>query len=252
MVCAMKPLALAILISACIQAQPLQSLLLPEARHISGVVVDAQGKPVADASLDHTNDNRHAYQTDAAGRFQLDTRAPAVVIRKPGYQSALVRTQGPDELRITLQQSDRPRAFPTCSNTGRYLGMEGWGARFQFPQVPGVKAGPQVKDIDYGARNYYVGRARGSKGIVQGSGPLWSFGIPLDQDVWRSVAFEEIVFDDDGLTIIDTRGQFASGKRWRQLGKFAETAAYSDVDEATAKTLDRFLDGACLKPAPPQ
>ena len=60
------------------------------------------------------------------------------------------------------------------------------------------------------------------------------------------------MFDDDGLPIIDARGQSPGGKRWRQLGKFAESASYSDVDEATAKILDRFLDGACLKPNPPQ
>ena len=34
-----------------------------------------------------------------------------------------------------------------------------------------------------------------------------------------------------------------NGERWRSLGKFGESASYSDVDEATAKILDNFLEG---------
>jgi hypothetical protein len=84
---------------------------------------------------------------------------------------------------------------------------------------------------------------------MHGSGPLWSFGTPSDLDVWRSVSYEEATFDSGRLTIIDARGQFPNGDRWRHLGMFGESASYSDVDEVTAKILDQFLDGACLKAA---
>ena len=90
----------------------------------------------------------------------------------------------------------------------------------------------------------------GVKGIRHGSGPNWSFGTPSDTDVWASVTYEETTFDFTSQTIIDARGQFSNGKRWRYLGTFGESASYADVDGPTAKILDQFLDGACLKSPP--
>jgi hypothetical protein len=79
---------------------------------------------------------------------------------------------------------------------------------------------------------------------------MWDFGTPLDQWVWRSLKYDEVTYSNGSLTITNARGQFSNGNWWHYLGKFGESAAYSDVDEPTAKTLDQFLDGACLKPAP--
>jgi len=239
-----------ILVMVCIQAQTFQDLLLPQARHITGIVVDPEGKPVVEARIDHTNDRLQAHQTDSEGRFEVDTRAPILVVRKAGFRSELVRMQDATESRVTLQKLNENRLFPTCSNTGQYDGIDGWGAGFQFPRTSGVKASRQGRDIDYGARNYYVATKQGPKGIMHGSGPLWSFGTPSDLDVWRSVKYEEVTYDVGGLTIIDARGQLPNGSRWRNLGKFGESASYSDMDEATARILDRFLDGACLKSRP--
>jgi len=239
-----------IFVMVCIQAQTFQNVLLPQARHINGVVIDAGGKPVVDARIDHTDDRRQAHQTDSVGRFEVDTRAPVLVVRKAGFQSELVRTQGATESRITLQRLTESRRFPTCSNTGQYDGIDGWGASFQFLRNSGVKASRQSSDIDYGARNYYVETKEGPKGIRHGSGPMWSFGTPLDQDVWRSVKYEEATYDAGDVMIIDARGQLSNGNRWRNLSKFGESASYFNLDEATAKVLDQFLDGACLKSAP--
>ncbi len=85
---------------------------------------------------------------------------------------------------------------------------------------------------------------------MHGSGPLWSFGTPSDRDVWGSAKYEEVTYDVGGLTVIDARGQLPNGNRWRYLGKFGESASYSGIDGATAKILDQFLDGACLKSTP--
>jgi hypothetical protein len=196
-----------LLMVACMQAQTLQDLLLPQARHIAGVVVDPEGKPVVEARVDHSNDRRQAHQTDPEGRFELDTRAPILVVRKAGFRSELVRTQDGTEVRVTLQKLSE--VFPTCSNTGQYAGIDGWGASLRFPRTSGVKASRQGRDIDYGARSYYVDTKQGHKGIMHGSGPLWSFGTPRDQDVWRSVKYEEVTFDVGGRTIIDARGLIA-------------------------------------------
>jgi hypothetical protein len=236
-----------ILVMPCVRAQPFQDLLLRQSAHIAGVVVDPEGKPIVKASIDHSNDQK-THRTDSEGRFELDTMAPTLVVRKAGFRSEMVRTQEAAEIRVTLQKRAEPQQLPTCSGTGRYYGIDGWGASFYFPKTSGIKASGQGQDSDYGARSYYIETGQGRKGIGHGSGPMWSFGMPLDQHVWRSVKYEEATYDVGGLTIIDARGQLANGNRWRSLVKFGETASYSDVDEATAKILDRFLDGACLKP----
>ena len=158
-----------------------------------------------------------------------------------------MHTQDAKDLRITLRKFDEERLFPTCSKTRPYIGIDGWGATLQFQQVNDVKASRQGQDLDYGARSYYIETKAGPKGIRHGSGPLWSFGMPSDQDIWRSVKYEEATYDFGGLTITDARGELSNGQWWRFLGKFGESASYSDVDEATAKILDGFLDTACSK-----
>jgi hypothetical protein len=231
----------------CTQAQ---GLLLPQARRITGVVHDPEGKPVVEAHIDQTDDPFHAYHTDSEGRFELDTSSPILVIRKAGFRSELVRTQDTTEVRVILQKLSGNRIFPTCSNTGKKLGIKSWGASFEFPKMPGVKATRQGQDIDYGERKYYVKTKQGPRAIMHGSGPSWSFGTPLNQEVWQSVKYEEVVYDAGGLMIIDARGQLPSGKWWRSISKFGESASYSKIDQETAKILDQFLDGACLKSTP--
>src|SRR2546423_12517525 len=93
------------------KAQKFQDLLLPQERHIIGVVVDSEGKPVVEARIDHSNDNRQVHQTDSEGRFELNTRAPVIVVRKSGFNSSLVRTQDAAEVRVTLQKSTQNRIF---------------------------------------------------------------------------------------------------------------------------------------------
>ncbi len=247
-----KAIAGVILAVAFIHAQALKDLLLPQTRHIVGMVVDTQGNPVVEAHIDHTNDRRHAYQTNSSGRFELDTRAPTLVIRKAGFRSEFVRTQDENGLRITLQKLDNTPHFPTCLENGSYDGLKEWGGAFQFLRISDVKASPERHDVDYGIRSYYVETKSGPKGIRHGSGYMWDFGMPQDSDVWRSVKYAEIGYDFRDRTIIDARGQMANGRWWRYLGALGESASYSDVGEVDAKKLDRFLDGACWKPRPPR
>jgi len=141
------------------------------------------------------------------------------------------------------------RNFPECSTGRGYFGIDGRDARFLFPRIAGLKATSQDRDIDYGVRFYYLQTDHGRQGIQHGAGPLWSFGRPLDSDVGKSVKYEETVYDAGGQTITDARGEFSNGKYWRSLGKFGESAGYADADEATAKLLDKVLDGACIKAA---
>jgi len=228
-------------------------LLLAQARHVSAVVVDPEGKPVAEAWIDHAGFGTRgprAPRTDSEGRFALDTRAPVVVIRKAGFRSEVLRTPDASEVRITLQKAVGVRALQVCSYCKTCEGLEGWGAWFFFPMTPEVTAGPQGADIDYGARGYYTDTQQGRKAIRHGAGPLWSDGMPFDEDVWRSVEYRETSFEFRGVTIIDARGKLPNGKCWRCLGRPGESADYRDVDEATARILDRVLDGVCLTSGP--
>jgi hypothetical protein len=243
----MRKVALFLIFAGCLPGQKWQDLLLPQAQHILGIVGDEDGKPVLEARVDHAEFVRpQLHQTDSQGKFELTTQAPALVIRKAGFESAFVLTNRVTEIRITLRTA-HSGVFPTCSSSGTYEGIEGWGASFQFPRTAGVKASTQGRDIDYGAREYYVNTQQGRKAIRHGSGPMWSFGIPTSIDVWKSAEYREVAYSAGRQSIVDAHGKQTDGNRWRYLGKFGESASYSDVDEATAKILDQFLDGACLK-----
>jgi hypothetical protein len=233
--------------AASLSAQAYADLLLPNFRHIEGLVVDPEGNPIVEAGIDHSGDTRRAHLTDSEGKFQLDTRAPALVVRKAGFRSELLRAQGAGSIRVTLQRLNRGAALPSCSKKERYVGIDGWGSSFQFPIIPGVKAAKQGHDIDYGARNYYLETKSGPRGIKHGSGPMWGFGTPMDREVWRSVTYEETSYESARIAIIDARGKLPNGNWWRSLGQFGESAAYYDVDENSAHILDQMLDGACLK-----
>jgi hypothetical protein len=215
------------------------------------VVVDSEGNPVANAGIDHSN-RRELHQTDSNGRFELDTRAPILVVRKVGFRSEAVRTQSGPEVRVVLRKLSQGRTLPICSNTRKYEDIKGWTSSLRFPRISGVKVSRQGRDVDYGFRNYYIESKRGHKGIMHGSGPMWGSGIPVDSDVWQSVKYEEDVFEAGGMTVFDGRGQMANGDHWRSLGKVFESASYRDVDEETAKTLDKVLDGTCFEPATPK
>jgi type I restriction enzyme S subunit len=59
--------------------------MLPNVKHITGVVLDEEEKPLAEARIDHAADPRLIHTTDSEGRFVIDTKAPIIVVRKAGY-----------------------------------------------------------------------------------------------------------------------------------------------------------------------
>jgi hypothetical protein len=72
---------------------------------ISGVVVDIDGKPVRGARIDHGGRSLTGFgpSTGEDGRFTLRTGAPAVVVRKPGYQGYRLLTSADAVVRVVLQ-----------------------------------------------------------------------------------------------------------------------------------------------------
>ncbi len=223
---------------------------LPTALHVAGIVLDQARQPIAGATIDHTDIQHQVFKTDSEGKFSVDTRAPALVIRRAGFRSELFHPQKETEVRVTLLKQTPLRTFPACPSGGAFEGIDGWDAELQFPMIVGMKPGRQITDADYGARHYDIKTKRSRRGIMHASGSFWSWGKPLDADIWRSVTYEEVSLDAGAETLLDARGRFSNGNRWRTLGKPGESAFYSDVEEATAKLLDQVLDGGCLKPAP--
>jgi len=231
---------------AILPAQAFGGVLLSEAVHIVGTVSDEEGKPIAGARIDHSGELLHLYQTDADGRFDLLTRAPAVVIRKDGFRGVLARTQQVGEIHVTLQRAVHDRPFPTCSGRGRF-GVGPWlETSLWFARLPGVTAGRIVHDVDYAARSYSVASGSTSSVIQHGAGAMWG-SLPPDSDVWSSVTYTEDVWIGPEFFILRAGGKFEDSNRWGFIGSWGETASYSNVDEKTAKKLDQFLDTACVQ-----
>jgi hypothetical protein len=222
-----------------------RSALSSNPHRLAGIVVDERGRPVGEASLDHTGD-QEAHLTDANGRFELDTRAPAVVVRKNGFRSERVNSKRRGDVAIVLH-SGTPVMLPGCPSGAQLFGMEGWDARFHFPASPSFVASKQGSDVDYGIRGYALKHAgKHAPVITHGSGPTWSFGQPLDDYVWKSVSYSESDYSLKGMLIIDARGKFANGKFWRSLSRFGESVSYADADEAIAQQFNSFMDAACV------
>jgi hypothetical protein len=222
------------------------SLLLPSPLQVSGVVVDATGNPIADALVENTDENRKSIKSDAQGEFALITRAPSFVIRKPGFQSVFLRSMNSSSVRVTMETSKE--VLPSCAAQSACKTIDGWQSAFCFPVIPEVKVSEVGRDIDYGQRLFTVKTKSGVKGIRHGAGPLWSVGIPTNEDVWSSVKYSEKTFLAGHSFIVDARGNTAADKYWRSVGTFGESATYYDVDQDTADLLNRVMDGICIRP----
>lgn len=220
--------------------------MLPSAVRLSGVVTDNGGTPLSDVWINHTGVRVENIKTDSHGRFDIETRAPAVVFRKNGFQSKYWRVSGDGPVTVVLT-GPAPQA-KACRAVSSCLTIEGFMSAFCLPGIPGVNVGKQSNDIDYGQRFFWVKTQDGQAGIQHAAGGMWGPGLPLDEDVWSARDYMETTYiDREGFSIIDARGKSGDGKCWRVLGHAFETASYRNVSAQDASLLDRVLDGACVK-----
>jgi hypothetical protein len=217
-------------------------ILLPETHSVSGRVVDPAGDPIAGAHIDHS-DVREQEQlfTDELGRFHVETRAPALVVRKHGFNGQIVRTSSPGPVRIVLQ---RAASLPDCKNA--CIGLKSSITAFCLPPAPGIQISDQGRMGDSVMREFMVPTVDGLREILFGGGPTWSLGIPYTGDVWESSDYSERAYTVGDSDVIDAHGKTAGGKLWRYVGTFGESASYYEVDPRDAALPDRFLDGACV------
>jgi len=212
-----------------------------DARTVHGVVVDAQGAPIADVCIDHYGGVYCNAKTDALGTFRIETSAPAVVFRKPNYEPERVKLDR-DDLRVEMRASSlqAPVCAQRCSN--------GWRGLLCFPEVKGVKVSESRWDVDY-VNTGYLARVGKNKGFINhGQGSSWSLGLPSDKDVWDSTEYAERDFITPwGGLLVDARGKKVDSTVWRYMGIVSESASYDGVDAPeVAALLDRVLDGFCF------
>lgn len=206
--------------------------MLPQSVRLSGIVMDSDRKPLRDVWINHTGVRIENLKTYPQGRFDVETRAPAIVFRKSGFQSTYWRVHEDRNLAITLV-GPAPR-IKECGGFSNCVALKGFGSfsTFCLPKVPGVKISKQGNDIDYGRRLFWVGTDSGKAAIQHAAGGMWGSGLPEDEDLWSARQYTEISYiDREGFGIIDARGKSIDGRCWRVLGHAFETASYRNVPE---------------------
>jgi len=218
-----------------------RTILLPQPQTVSGRVLDESGQPIAGAHLDHSDvKEQEQLFTDELGRFHVETRASAVVVRKHGFDGQLIRIGNTTPLRIVLQ---RATTLPVCKSA--CVGLKNGHGSFCFPPVPGVRTSEQGQMGDSVMREFMVPTGDGPHEVLFGTGPTWSLGIPFTGDVWESVEYSEKDYVSGDSDVIDARGKTSDGKLWRFVGTFGESASYYQVAPRDAALPDKFLDGVC-------
>lgn len=223
-----------------------RAILLPEPHSISGRVFDADGQAIAGAHIDHSDvKEQEQLFTDELGRFHVDTRASAIVVRKHGFDGQRINTNATEPIRIVLQ---RAAPLPVCKAACITL-KDAHG--FCFPDVPGIRVSEQGHMGDSVMREFMVSTADGPREVLFGTGPTWTLGIPFTGDVWEAVKYSEKDYTTNDYDVIDARGTNSDGKVWRYVGTFGESASYYEVDPSGAELPNRFLDGVCVQPEKP-
>lgn len=218
-------------------------LLLQAPQTVSGIVVDDSGHPVAGAHIDHSDvQAREQLFSDDRGRFQIRTRAPALIVRKLGYDGQLVRLGKVQPMRIVLHRATR--RLPDCAAHCRTLQTP--ASAFCVPPVAGIEAGAQGSYEETFVRAFTLDHGSSAAEMLHGAGPHWSLGVPYTGDVWESTDYAEHTFAAKGSEMIDAHGIAPGGRRWRYLGRYGESISYYEADPATAAAFDRVLNGVCL------
>ena len=200
---------------------------------VSGIVVDASGKPIEGARIDHTGqlvvvgspDGQSAGErTNADGAFGVATTSRAIVIRKPGYESQrILVTQQDARVQITLR---RMKPFPEC--------------KLKIPRIKTRK----FSGVDYAGTWTYADTKNGRKAFITGHGATYTLGAPSDRDVWGSTEYFEVMYENG---IVDARGRAADGTYWRSQSILGAAALYYKVDRTAAEILDCIMDRAPLE-----
>jgi hypothetical protein len=226
---------------------------LPSSVAVEGVISDAAGHPLAEAYVD-AGDLKTVLGLKASpeGRFQLRTRSPFIVVRKPGFVSQRIALPTEGALKVTLKPVGG--ALPACPKKGKLLSVNS-ACHIFFPASDDFEAGKMTREessgrlhVDDEVRDYVIAAPSGPVTIRHGNGQMWSLGVPDADLVWTSTRYEEKLYAvGSDLWVLDARGQLKNGTAFRYLGMVGESAGYRDVKSDAAPQLDSVLDSACIK-----
>jgi hypothetical protein len=220
--------------------------LLPSPVQLRGVVVDVAGDPVADVRINHLFLTEAFALTDRAGRFEFDARGPAVVFRKRGWKSQLVRVSAVNgTTHVVLDRASDPDPLPTCSPKPHCVTLA--QGEFCLPVTSGMQVSRKPFSIDTLEQEFAIHSGLGpDKKMLHGSGLAWGGPEPLTSEIWDSIEFSEIQRDAQGSLVLDARGKTTDGKLWRSIGQSGESVYYYGQDPKDASLFDRVLDGLCV------
>src|SRR5215471_7490475 len=85
------------------------------------------------------------------------------------------------------------------------------------------------------------------KALSAAMGVTYSFGAPSDKDVWTSLDYEEVMYENG---VVDASGHSADGKYWRRRGIFGAAAQYYGQTREVAEQLDCVMDRVPIKLGP--
>ena len=145
-----------------------RQILLPEPHTVSGRVLDEAGQPIPGAHIDHSDvKEQEQLFTDELGRFHVETRASALVVRKHGFDGQLIRINQAAPVRIVLH---RGAPLPACKSA--CVGLKNGSGSFCFPPVAGVKISDQGSMGDSTMREFMVPTGDGPReGVVVRDAP---------------------------------------------------------------------------------
>jgi hypothetical protein len=182
--------------------------MLPSAIKLSGVVTDSEGTPLSGVRVDHTGTRSGIIQTDGQGHFEIETRAPAIVFRKNGFQSRYIRVANREKIALAITLTGPAPLAKECGPRPSCSSLRYFGSAFCLPKIHGVNVGKQGNDIDYGQRSFWIGTSAGKIAVQHAAGPMWGSGLPLDEQVWSATEYTETSYRDrEGLSITDARGK---------------------------------------------
>ena len=75
---------------------------------------------------------------------------------------------------------------------------------------------------------------------------MWSWGVPADSDVWRSVEYSETMTGgtDTIRGLVDARGKLPDGTHWRYRGILGNSCDYSRAPQSVVQLLDHIMECA--------
>jgi hypothetical protein len=218
---------------------------------VQGMVTTPDGSPLSDVSVDHVAVWKgsilmeSSIKTTADGHVMFQTVAPAVVFRKKGYESKLVRVvQHKGMLQITLHNLTKEVGIPKCEpDTCPALGF----GSLCPPRILGVDLGPRGGSIDAFEETFTIRKGKQLWTMIHGAGPSWTRGLPPSRNIWSSIEYKEQLRHGPGIDLLDASGTNEAGQKWRYVGTFGESLHYFDLEPNVAAVMDLILDRLCLR-----